>query len=339
MFAFIKQSYLILKQSYSTANSSLLLQALKERSLLRLKGNDASVYLQGLITNDMKHFEDGASSIYTMFLNSKGRVLYDSIVYNSNENNAFFIECDLAAALALKDHLLHYKVRRKVSIDLVNEELNIWAVAQNDYLKNVRDVCDYKKIYNTVKEKLSNIIVTIDPRISSMGLRILAPKNQNIVSEIKNLTGIESQEQDFYKLLRYELGVGEGLQELPYEKCFPMEVNGDYLHGISFHKGCYIGQELTARTYHTGAIRKRIMPLTFSEEMKTCEPGIPIFAVSQTNKSIGKLFGVNQTAGVGLLRIEEALKADELMISNVKCKTHRPFWWPTEAPKTRMKTV
>merc|ERR1712198_771277 len=67
-----------------------------------------------------------------------------------------------------------------------------------------------------------------------------------------------------YKELRFRLGVGECPSELQSGKALPLESNVDYLHGVSFHKGCYIGQELTARTHHTGVIRKRIMPLILS---------------------------------------------------------------------------
>ena len=76
-----------------------------------------------------------------------------------------------------------------------------------------------------------------------------------------------------YKLLRYRLGVCEGSQEIPFDKVTPLEHNVEYMHGVSFHKGCYLGQELTARTHHTGVIRKRIMPLEFSQEFLNLNQG------------------------------------------------------------------
>ena len=333
-----KNIYLLNKRCFASAEKILLAQRLNERSLLRLSGKDANLYLQGLITNDMKHLESGASSMYTMFLNSKGRVLYDSIIYNTNIENTFYVECDSNASLYLKDHLMHFKVRRKVNIDLLSDEFSVWALAFKDYIINPKDVYNYKPVLNELKKNLPQLIITNDPRLPSMGLRVLTQKDYNLVSEIKKVADVNVQGENFYKFLRYNLGIGEGLNELPLEKCFPMEINGDYLHGISFHKGCYVGQELTARTYHTGVIRKRIMPLKFNEEVSITQPGIPIFSVSQLTKAIGKVFGVEQTSGLGLLRIEEALKADELITFKKKCYTHRPFWWPNEAPKMRMNT-
>ena len=67
------------------------------------------------------------------------------------------------------------------------------------------------------------------------------------------------------------LGVAEGGEDLPTGKCFPMEYNLDYLKGVSFHKGCYIGQELTARTHHTGVIRKRILPISLDQPVSQGE--------------------------------------------------------------------
>ncbi|KAK6638923.1 hypothetical protein RUM43_007193 [Polyplax serrata] len=325
-----------LKRSFSVTDKFLLAQNLGERTVLKLKGNDCHLYLQGLITNDIGHLQGGSSSIFAMFLNNKGRVLCDTIVYNSGIENTFFIECDHNAALQLSEHLMRYKVRRKITIENVGEELTIWALANNNCLNQCDEDCDYKKIGNLIKEKVPHIITTGDPRLRNMGLRIIVPRNLNICNEMEKLTGLKVEEGNFYKLLRYKLGIAEGNKELPPEKCFPMEINGDYMHGISFHKGCYIGQELTARTHYTGVIRKRVMPITFTEKTEACEHGTPIFSAEQTNKAIGKLFGIEGKNGLALLRIEDALSAPELLVSSSKCKTHHPFWWPIEAPKMKM---
>lgn len=334
-----KLTYHLQKKKFSikdNCDASLLVECLNNRALLRLSGKDASMYLQGLVTNDMRHLESGALSMYALFLNSKGRVLFDSIIYKVENEQAYLIECDAAAASSLYDLLIHYKVRRKINVDSVKEKYTIWSVVDQKQFQKTDTSFDYKKTLNSLLNAIPNAIITIDPRLSHLGLRIMIPIELNIRNEIAK-ANINSREDSFYKLMRYRLGVGEGIEELPCEKCFPMEVNGDYMHGISFHKGCYIGQELTARTYHTGAIRKRIMPLVFTEKVEVNEHGIPIYTNTESNKSIGKLYGVEKLCGMGLLRIEEALKADELKVLNFKCTTHRPFWWPNEAPKTRTK--
>lgn len=96
-----------------------------------------------------------------------------------------------------------------------------------------------------------------DPRLNELGWRIFVPREKSNSFSPKD---IAISTESSYTKLRYALGVAEGVKELPSAACFPLESNGDYLHGISFHKGCYLGQELTARTHHTGVVRKRIMP-------------------------------------------------------------------------------
>lgn len=134
---------------------------------------------------------------------------------------------------------------------------------------------------------------------------------------------------------RYRLGVGEGSLDLPTGNCFPLESNGDYLNGISFHKGCYIGQELTARTHHTGVVRKRLMPLIFEQSTSTddvqqIKPEAKI--LNESNDNVGKFRNACGNVGLALLRIEEALKSNQLYVqthdgNSLKCKTTKPDWW------------
>lgn len=89
---------------------------------------------------------------------------------------------------------------------------------------------------------------------SISGVRLIHSKDLNLGSTIENKHGIQTY-GDSYITVRYKLGVAEGVDEIPTGNSFPHEYNCDYLHGVSFHKGCYIGQELTARTQHTGWLK------------------------------------------------------------------------------------
>ena len=147
--------------------------------------------------------------------------------------------------------------------------------------------------------------------------------------------------QNSYKTLRYKLGVSEGSSELVPGKALPLECNADYLHGVSFQKGCYIGQELTARTHHTGIIRKRIMPLVFSNEDTEnigFEIGENINNIG-TGKSVGKLVSQTGNFGIGLMRVQECQDAEKnrqpIVVgnkSNVKVEVIKPDWWPKVSP-------
>lgn len=102
------------------------------------------------------------------------------------------------------------------------------------------------------------MITLNDPRAPGLGRRILAPGSQPPAQEIEDL---QEATLDSYKIRRYLRGVQEGQSEIQSEKALPQESNIDYMSGISYRKGCYVGQELTIRTHHTGVVRKRALPV------------------------------------------------------------------------------
>ncbi|XP_072930023.1 putative transferase CAF17 homolog, mitochondrial [Epargyreus clarus] len=301
------------------------LYPLEGRKLLKMKGEDASIFLQGLITNDMKHFEEGARSMYAMLLNNKGRVLFDTLIHKWEADNSFIIECDKDIAAQMQKHLKLYKLKRLVEINDINEELRLWVLTKDS---------------SESKSKLKDIAVYKDPRLTDLGFRIISPaqmQGAEVLDRLEeNEVKVESNE-DGYKYLRYKLGVSEGAKDLPPGTSFPLEVNCDYLHGVSFHKGCYIGQEVTARVHHTGVVRKRIMPLKFSKAVTDNLEMDSVISVSNNPKSnLGKLKGVINDYGIGLLRVKEALEASTLNIGSYSVEVCKPNWWPIEAPKEKV---
>lgn len=290
------------------------LEKLENRSVLRVSGNEASAFLQGLITNDMRHLEEGATSMFCMFLNTKGRVVFDSIIYtDTTAENSFLVECDKAAENLLKKHLTMYKVRRKINIECPS--VSVYAAFGEQVEQKINELANTNKI----------LVSSRDPRLKDLGFRLI--DQDSILAP--NCSGL-------YKELRLGFGVGEGIEELPTGNCFPLEANCDYLHGVSFHKGCYIGQELTARTHHTGVVRKRLMPI-FVEKITNLPP-IDTPIVNPDGKNVGKLRGISQSGkGLALLRVVEVLKTpNDLIIGDLRAVTQKPDWWPSEASKDKL---
>lgn len=245
---------------------------LESRSLIRVSGPDSLPFLQGLITNDIQKLKT-QPSLYTLFLNQAGRVLFDSIIYKSSTLNTLLIEADSHVCQTLIRHLKLYRVRRKVEIDDASSELKPWVVwnpSHTDIPPSLRqidtssspskttDSLGAEKSLNLNIEKIEGIR---DPRLEALGWRVLLPPTQRDI-ESKSVH-LERSCEVTYKTLLYGLGVGEGCVDFPIGSSFPLESNVDFLHGVSFEKGCYIGQELTARTYHTGVVRKRLMPFRY----------------------------------------------------------------------------
>lgn len=329
---------------YSSSECSpKILEQLKNKSLVRVRGNEASLFLQGLITNDMKHFEEGAANLYTLFLNIKGRVMYDVIIYRTQEENVYFLECDSQAVDPLQKHLKMYRVRRKIDIDHLGDSIKVWAFFDPTQCSNDKhDDNNMQKLdglifpCGTLSNKVSKVVDSImifeDPRLSDLGIRVLAESNIERDKIIKHLNSnvVDSSDNFSYKAFRYKLGIPEGIEDLPPGKPLPLEVNCDYLHGVSFHKGCYIGQELTARTYHTGVVRKRIMPLLFEDATKRSF-SYDDKILNESGNVVGKFRGVEGRYALGLMRITESLNAQSLNIANVSLKVAKPAWWPQES--------
>jgi folate-binding protein YgfZ len=132
--------------------------------------------------------------------------------------------------------------------------------------------------------------------------------------------------------------VAEGTEELPPGECLPLEINSDLLKGVSFNKGCYIGQELTARTYHTGVVRKRIMPLVFGESGDVPEIGTAIRFEDATKEDekkqpVGKLRAVCGNSGLALFRVSEALSGKNLKMGAHSVNVLKPSWWTEKSSK------
>lgn len=332
------------KRRVSTDSGSKILEHLGNRSLIRIGGDESSNFLQGLITNDMRHFDDGAASIYTLFLNTKGRVMYDSIIYKTLEKSIYYIECDARITRDLEKHLKMYKVRRKVEIDSLENEMKIWSTFEPQMFANEEtghsettrrqlegQIFPCGTLSNKSTKLIDDIAIYEDPRIPHMNLRILSNVQVDEGQIVKHL-GLDvkpAKTGSSYRQFRYRLGIGEGIDDLPVGKALPLEANCDYLHGVSFHKGCYIGQELTARTHHTGVVRKRLMPLTI-ENSEGKNFNYDDNLVDETGKIVGKFRGLEGSFGLGLVRISEALAAQTINIFDSRVFVSKPRWWPKE---------
>lgn len=312
----------------TTGVKPLKVEQLPNRDLVLVKGTEASSFLQGLITNDMNHLSRGNLSIYGMFLNKGGRVLYDAIIYTvpKDESDTFYVECDGRVSESLIKHLKIFRVRKKIDIAKVPDR-KVWTA-----FTTIDSGSNTAAIVLPKKSVPDGDIICTDPRLKHLGTRLVldADKNFDYLSE---LFGVEVEltaaNPDEYREHRYKLGVGEGVDDLPSTKCFPLEANSDFLHGVSFHKGCYVGQELTARTHHTGVVRKRLMPLTFNETLPNLTDLHSVDVLNETGQSVGKMRGYCNGIGLGLIRIEPALAATKRTVNGIECDVQKPFWWPT----------
>ena len=200
----------IINKNYSSS-SNIKANQLNQRSLVRCSGEEqeTSQFLQGLITNDVNHFSSGSKSIYCMFLNKLGRVMYDSIIYKVKstkpEDTLFLIECDRNVATDLSKHLKIFRIRKKIDITVMDDELELWHLFSDKGKESV-----------DLKFSDKDDMIFGDPRLKSHGARMILPKDSSLidVSRILGDVKIEIGSDEEYQAHRFKMGLGEGIVEI-----------------------------------------------------------------------------------------------------------------------------
>ncbi|XP_040911010.1 putative transferase CAF17 homolog, mitochondrial [Toxotes jaculatrix] len=298
---------------------------LPHRTLLKIQGQDTSPFLQGIITNDMGLLEEpGLRAMYSHMLNVQGRTLYDIILYSlktADAEHGVFLECDSTIKDSILRHLKVYKIRRKVNINPC-PELSVWAVLPQQ--KTQSQEASKPEISSPEKA----LVWQTDPRTQEMGWRLVLD-NQTDPWDI--IPSCQKGDTEEYHRHRYAIGLPEGVKDLPPGVALPLESNLVYMQGISFSKGCYIGQELTARTHHTGVVRKRLMPVRLSSPVQDLEEGAAL--QTQLGKPAGKHRSGVEELGLSLIRMAHAKEVLTLKSSDdttVTLEASVPDWWPKD---------
>ncbi|TMW62882.1 hypothetical protein Poli38472_005500 [Pythium oligandrum] len=234
---------------------------LSNRKVLQVQGVDAARFLQGIVTNDMKVLTKPQDAMYGAFLTTKGRVLGDCHIVQL-ENETYLLDYDESVEQELAKHWKRYKIRMKATLeDKTNEFTSVAAlpalISGDDFsYLPVGDEVENLLQQNTREPSASTGVVYRDPRGVEFGVRAIIPSNHTL-----NLPeSYQEASLPVYKDRRVLLGAAEG-QEL--HDSIPLEASLELLHGVSFRKGCYVGQELVARTQFKGNVRKRFLPVAF----------------------------------------------------------------------------
>ena len=223
---------------------------LNSYGVIKISGKDCTSFLQGLVTNDIIN-RDTISS-YNAILSPNGRYLYDCFVTSMDLNkNEYLIETDKNTIPQILKYFKKYKLRSKVKFEDKSDEYRVWSI-----LTSPKSI---KSTFESINNKNEQRICYIDPRYDGLGIRVILNKNEipHFISD--NFVPIG---EDFYNSLKCIYGIPTNSIDLISDKTIILESNLSYLNGISFTKGCYVGQELIARTHFRGQIRKRLFGAT-----------------------------------------------------------------------------
>ncbi len=280
---------------------------LENRGLISISGNDAKEYLQNIITNDINKVSN-TNSLFSALLSPQGKYLFEFFIIKST--NGYYLDCDNKATEELLINLSKYKLRSEIKIkDLSNE-----------FVIGIISLDKFKEIQNFEKNKSNTIIyretpIFIDSRKKKLGARILSSL-EKLYLTIKKLD-LKIADIKIYHDLAYHEGIPiKGLENLK-EKLFGLEANFEELNGIDFQKGCYVGQENTARMKLKNKIRRRL--LAVKSEGKISVGNEVVF----NNNKIGKVL-IGDPYPFALIKMFDPdyslFKKQNLFIENYKTK-------------------
>jgi folate-binding protein YgfZ len=286
---------------------------LPERGVLKVTGEDARSFLNGLATNDIGKATPGVAC-FAALLTPQGKIIVDFFVTEASaeDGGGFFLDVPRALAQALADKLKFYKLRAKVTVENLSETLGVVAVWGGAPVAN-----DYGLSF-------------ADSRLPALGTRIILPPQE----ATEAVTDIDATlvDADAYDAHRIALGVPRGGGDFTYGDTFPHEADMDQLGGVDFHKGCYVGQEVVSRVEHRHTARSRVVPVEFENAPLA---GLPVTA---GDKAIGTMGSSISGRGLALLRLDRVADATAagtpLISGGVELHLRKPSWvtfeWPGE---------
>ena len=275
---------------------------LADRGVVRVVGADAERLLQGVITNDMDLLS-AQPAIHAALLAPQGKILFDFFVAKAADGYLLEVAADKAADLAKR--LAMYRLRAKVDLEDRRADYRVFAL-----WGGAADACEHA----------TGAVSFRDPRLSALGVRVLTAAPFAPAAAARH---VEASAED-YHAHRIALGVPEGGKDYAFGDAFPHEADLDQLHGVSFAKGCFVGQEVVSRMQNRASVRKRIVPVVGAAPLQA---GAEVVAGAAVIGTVGSVAGAHALALIRLDRAAEAAaKGDRLVAGGVVIQLRKPDW-------------
>ena len=257
---------------------------LPDRGVVKVSGDDARNFLNGLVTTDVTLLRPGLGR-FGALLTPQGKITVDFLITEApaGHGGGFLIDCPRALAKGLADKLGFYKLRAKVAVENLSDGLGVLAVWDGE---------------PATKPDLA----FADPRNPALGWRILVP--EELAQKVADLVGADLVDSVAHDAHRIAAGVPRGGLDFTYGDAFPHETNMDRLHGVDFDKGCYVGQEVVSRMQHRGTARTRTVRVILEDSSP--EPGTTVLA---GDKPVGTMGSTAEGNGLALLRTDRVADA------------------------------
>ena len=284
---------------------------LEDRGLLYINGDDVKGFLQNIITNNIENVTEDRSC-FSALLTPQGKYLYDFIIIK--HKSGYFLDCEKKIIENLYKQLNLYKLRSKVDISNLSNEFVVASLTKEKFLE-----LENSKDENGFTIKFREDPIFLDPRSDKLGARLVINLEKLYLS-IKKL-GLEVSDVNEYYNNSHKLGIAQIDTNKLQDKIFGIECNFEELNGIDFKKGCYVGQENTARIKLKDKLNKRLFAI------KVLDGEINSEEITSEEKNIGKLL-INNKNPFALLKLEDkSFNFDkDLKCGDAKIKVIRPNW-------------
>lgn len=287
---------------------------LASRGILQIEGSDARTFLQGVATNDIMQVGP-ERAVWTAFLTPQGKFLHEFFVAEAPDGS-LWIDCEAERYEDLTKRLSIYRLRAKANFLDRREDLAVAALMGEAALGQM----DLPALEGYARP-FGGGVVFVDPRLGQLGARAVLPRAtlESTLSE----AGFALDDPEDYDRLRLRLGVPDGSRDLEVERATLIESGFDELHGISWEKGCFLGQELTARMKYRGLAKKRLVPVAI--EGPAPAPGTE---VRRAGKPAGEMRSATDGVGLALLRLDqiEAEESGALEAGEARLTPRKPDW-------------
>lgn len=288
-----------------------------DRGLVSVTGADKQTFLQGLVSQDVERVSS-TQAAYGAFLTPQGKYLHDFCLAEIGDRLILDGETDRGEELITR--LQRFKLRAKVELSPA-DDLCVIAV----FGENAAEVLSLSDTLGAAR-MLGDGIVFVDPRSAGLGCRLIVP-SADAAAILADLP-ITAAEFDDYETLRIGLGIPDGSHDMDVEKSILLECNFEALNGIDWEKGCYIGQEVTARTKYRGLVKRQLIPVSVDGDAPAS--GSAIYA--EGNK-VGEIRSIFNGIAIASLRLDAVQSADPDRSLTAEGAVIAPLSAPTDDSK------
>src|SRR5437764_11118491 len=287
---------------------------LDSRGILAVSGPDRRAFLQGLVSNDVEKVAPDRA-VYAALLTAQGKYLHDFIMAAAGD--AIWLDAEAARLADLKRRLSMYRLRAKVAIDDL-PDLAVAAV----FGEGAQAALGLPEAAGAARP-FGKGLAFVDPRLTALGARVILPRDR--IRGALAEAGLAEADFAAYDRHRLALGIPDGSRDLVLEKSILLESGFDELNGVDWQKGCYVGQELTARTKYRGLVKKRLFPVRLDG------PAPPGTEVALGGKDAGEMRSSRDGVGLALLRLDAVAAGQPLSAGGATLTPIQPDWMRIEA--------